>query len=73
MIVKAQSVLPCGRVYRAEKLIGPQHRDFPAIERGMPVGVVAVEEDDITRAGESSPQRHGIRLALRDLDLARRA
>jgi len=68
MIVEAQCVRTRWGVHRAEKLIGAQHRYFPAINRRVPIGIEAVEQDDVPRPGKMGCHCHPIGLTFGDFD-----
>ncbi len=52
MVVEAQCVRTRWGVYRTEKLIGSQHRHFTAINPGVPIRIVPVEQDNVSRLGK---------------------
>ena len=69
MVVEAQCVRTRWGVNRTEKLIGTKNLGFPAIQLRVPIGIVAVEQDDVPRSGEMGCQCHPIGLAFGDFNL----
>jgi len=70
MIVEAQCVRTRWGVHRAEKLIGAKNLGFPAIQLCVPVGIVPVQQDNISRSGDIGCQCHPIGLAFGDFNPA---
>ena len=68
MIVEAQCVRTRWGVYRAEKLIGAKNLGFPAIQLCVPVGIIAVEQDDVPGPGKMGRHCHPIGLAFADFN-----
>jgi hypothetical protein len=60
MIVEAQCARTRWGLYRREKSIGAKHLGFPAIQLCVPVGIVAVQQDNISRSGEMGGQCHPV-------------
>ena len=65
MIVEVQRVRTRWGVYRTEKLIGAKNLGFAAIQLCVPVGIVAIEQDDVPWPGKIglavSPYWAGVR------------
>jgi len=70
MIVEAQCVRTRWGVYRTEKLIGAKNLGFPAIQLCVPVGIIAVEQDDVPRSRKIGVQHYSVRVPFRDLNPA---